>query len=163
MTQTRQKRALNPLWRAATIIAIALGIAFALKTYKDHAPTPETQAQGRAREDLAKVVEALGRAKPEAWGALTTPTDWYPNALPCASEAPYGATPDTWRALTPELKLAGSSHYQLRLHREGESMIVLARRDRDCDGRYEVLHQPLTRGWDGGASAGALTTRNAGD
>ncbi len=163
MTQTRQKRTINPLWRAATIIAIALGVAFALKTYKDHAPTPETQAQGRVREDLAKVFEAIGRSKPEAWQALTTPTDWYPSALPCASEAPYGPLPESWRPLTPGLQLSGSSHYQLRLHRDGEALVVLARRDRDCDGRYEVLRQAAELGWRGRASAGALTTRNAND
>lgn len=158
----------RPTVRAGLVAAVVVILAYAAKLYKDHAPTPLSQTQKTASDGLQAAFGALEEAAKAAKDfesykkTLPTTTSWYP-ALPCGEMTQeYGARPKDWKSL-PTSWAKGKTAYSYRFHQTPTHLYYIARRDRDCDGLYEVQMLKVSSTWTGGMDKTISEVHNPGE
>jgi hypothetical protein len=101
-----------------------------------------------AQMNVRRVAEAVAMRLAEG-GATIADTGWAPSGSACehpGGRYPHGAgafDSDAWRALG--LGAVDVSFYQLRVHPEGDEVVVEARGDLDCDGDFARFERRVRR------------------
>ena len=159
--------------RAIVLALIVIGLAYMGKMYYGELRAPDTRAHEALEGQLEawfQALDAQARASSDLrafYEGLPEASSWHPEALPCGQLVrPFGSPPKDWtQAATPVPWPASwpqaMTGFQVALRKEREGLSLLARRDADCDGLYEVRRLRVKFAWGGGLSREDIVTDNA--
>lgn len=159
----------SPYVRAAMIGLMLLGVAYGSKLYYQELHKPDTRATEALEGKLEGWFEAFDQGAKSSkslqgfYEALPEAPRWYPEALPCGQVfIPFGAPPADWAKVpTPQAWSKDKTGFQMSMRRNKEGITLLARRDGDCDGHYEVRSLRVGFAWSGGLTRAEITIENA--
>lgn len=158
----------NPYVRAGLVGLVIVCVAYGSKLYYQEQRRPDTSAQEALEGKLEgwfKAFDEDAKASQDLtafYKALPEAPSWHPANLSCGqSLVKFAPKPADWANIpTPKDWESTRTGFQMSLRREREGLTLLARRDGDCDGLYEVRRLRVGFAWTGGLTREEIVIDN---